>query len=220
MKNLLLILLTFSGLTAVFQANAEKPVPPTAYSKGLHYSELDPVFDTENKEQVVVYEFFGYKCPHCASFQPFIKPWHKKLPKHIKLVRVPVVFQAGWDILAKAYYTAETMGIIEQTHQAMFDAIHKQHKRFRDIEDVANWYAENFKVDKEAFLSTANSFMIDSKIRQSNNMMQKMKITSTPSIVINGKFKPNLKALGSNSAMLEMASNLSEQEAKNMGIIK
>lgn len=191
-----------------------------AYAEDLHYTQLDQAFDTENQEQVIVYEFFGYKCPHCASFQPFINSWHKKLPKHIKLVRVPVIFQPGWDILAKAYYTSETMGIADKTHQALFDAMHKQRKKFRTIEDLASWYAENFAIDKEAFLSTANSFMIDSKIRQSNNMMRKMEITSTPAIVINGKYKPNKKVLASNPALLDLATFLANKEAQDMGLIK
>ena len=213
-KLIILLLVSFP-----FVGFSQEPVKAqVTYEEGLHYTLLDPIFDTESQDQVIVYEFFGYKCPHCASFQLYAEPWAKKLPKNVKLVRVPVVFQPGWDVLAKAYYTAETMGIIEKTHQAMFNAIHKEHKRFRTIEDVADWYAQNFNVDKEAFISTANSFMIDSKIRQSNNMMRKMKITSTPSIIINGKYKPNKKTLGSNAALLELATYLSNKEVKTMGL--
>jgi len=215
-KLIMLLLVTFS-FTAFSQAELKAQSP---YEEGLHYTALNPVFDTESTEQVIIYEFFGYKCPHCASFQTFAEPWKKKLPKHVKFVRVPVVFQPGWDILAKAYYTAETMGIIDKTHRAMFNAIHKERKRFRTMDEVADWYAKNFNVDKKAFLSTANSFMIDSKIRQSDNMMRKMKITSTPAIIVNGKYKPNKKVLGNNAAILELATFLSDKEAKTMGLTK
>jgi len=217
MNKLITLILVLASFTALAQAELKSQAP---YEEGLHYTLLDPVFDTDSQDKVIVYEFFGYKCPHCASFQLYSEPWSKKLPKNVKLVRVPVVFQAGWDVLAKAYYTAETMGVIEKTHQPMFNAIHKERKRFRTIEDVADWYSQNFNVDKEAFLSTANSFMIDSKIRQSNNMIRKMKITSTPSIVINGKYKPNKKTLGNNAALLELATYLSNKEVKTMGLIE
>jgi len=216
MKYFVAMLLIF-GLGST---QAQTTPKPQAYNEGLQYTVLDPAYDTENKKQVVVYEFFGYKCPHCASFQPYINPWHKKLPEYIKLVRVPVVFQPGWDILAKAYHTAETMGIAEKTHKAMFDAIHKKHIRFRSIEEIAEWYFENFGVDKDAFLSTANSFMIDSKMRQANNMLRTMHVTSTPTLIINGKYKPNVKALGSTSALLDMATFLADKEAKAMGLIQ
>lgn len=213
MKKLVLIFLMFNVFAAAAQTDKK-------FINGKHYTELNPAYDTDHKEQVIVYEFFGYKCPHCSSFQAYMKPWHKKLPKHVKLVRIPVVFQPGWDIFAKAYYTSEAMGIAEKTHQAMFDALHKERKLMRSMDDVADWYVDNFGVDKDAFLSTAKSFMIDSKVRQSNNLMQKMRITSTPSIVINGKYKPNTKELGTHGAVLELASYLSNQEANSMGLIK
>ncbi len=215
MKKTTTFVLLLLSFTVFSQVKTQAQVP---YQEGLHYTRLDPVFDTETKDQVIIYEFFGYKCPHCAHFEVLEAPWHKNLPKNVKLVRVPVVFQRGWDVLAKAYYTAETMGIAEQTHRAMFDAIHKEHIKFRTIEEVAQWYAEKFNVDKEAFLSTANSFMIDSKIRQSDNMMRKMKITSTPSIVINGKYAPNKKVLKSFAAVLDLTSFVAKKEAKEMGL--
>ncbi|MCF6289222.1 MAG: thiol:disulfide interchange protein DsbA/DsbL [Proteobacteria bacterium] len=219
MKKIITVILLLSTF-ALYAETKEAPATTQTYTKGLHYTELNPAYETDNPEQVVVYEFFSYKCMHCSTFQPFIKPWHKKLPKHIKLVRIPVIFQPGWDILAKAYYTAETMGVIEQTHQAMFDAIHKQRKKFNSMEEVADWYAENFKVDKKAFLATAGSFMIDSKIRQSHNLMKKMHITSTPSLNINGKFKPDPKKLGSRQELLEFTSFLANEEARRMGLIE
>ncbi len=215
MKKTITLLFVFVSFMAFSQPETKAQAP---YEEGLHYTLLDPVFDTETKDQVIIYEFFGYKCPHCAHFEVLESPWKKTLPKNVKLVRVPVIFQPGWDVLAKAYYTAETMGIIEQTHKAMFDAIHKEHIRFRTLEDVANWYAEKFNVDKDAFLSTANSFMIDSKIRQSDNMMRKMKITSTPSIIINGKYVPNKKVLKSFAGVLDLTSFVAKKEAKAMGL--
>lgn len=217
MKKIVLLILTLS----IFSVSAQEAAVAKAqkkYISGTHYTELESTFGTDNDKQVIVYEFFGYKCPHCSNFQTYMKPWHNKLPKNVKLVRIPVVFQPGWDILAKAYYTAETMGIIEKTHQPLFDAIHKQRKNFRSIEDLASWFESEFSVDKAAFLSTANSFMIDSKVRQGNNMMVKMKITSTPALVVNGKYKPNVKALGTIPAMLDLVSHLSSIEAKSMGI--
>lgn len=212
MKKAALLLLFFSILSYAVEDNkAQSP-----YTKGLNYTELDPAYETGKPDKVIIYEFFGYKCPHCAHFQPFMKPWHEKMPDNVELVRVPVVFQPGWDVLAKAYYTAETMGIVEKSHEAMFDAIHKERKRFNSLADVAKWYAENYGVDEQEFLSTANSFMIDSKIRQSNNMMRKMQVTSTPTLIVNGKYKPNPKTLGSYKALVELAQYLTDMEVQNL----
>lgn len=219
MNKFFLILLTL-GLSSVFAQEGNAVKVPVTYTKDIQYTELETPYATGNDEQVVVYEFFRYTCPHCSSFQTYMKPWHKKLPKHVKLVRVHVVSSPASKIYAQAYYTAETMGLIEKSHVPFFNAIHKQKKRFRSIEQIADWYTENFKVHSKDFLATAKSFMIDSKIRQSINMAKKMQIASTPSLVINGKYKPNTKVLGTINSIFEIATYLSGQEAKTMGLIK
>ena len=69
--SLILICLSFTALS-----QQPSTVP---YEKGLHYTEINPPYPTKNSEKVVVYEFFGYMCPHCASFQPFMKSWNNTL---------------------------------------------------------------------------------------------------------------------------------------------
>ena len=49
-------------------------------------------------------------------------------------------------------------------------------------------------------------------------MMRKMQITSTPTVIVNGKYKPNVKAIGTIPAMLDMVTYLADLEAKEMGL--
>lgn len=194
---------------------AKKVMPEQVnYQAGIHYTVLNPAWDTEAEDEVVVYEFFGYLCPHCYSFQPYMKAFEQRKKDNVKLVRVPVVFQPIWEIYAKAYYTAESMGLLEKSHNAFFEAIHQHKKQFRTIEQIADWYASSFGVDKDKFLSTANSFMVDGMVRKGNQMMRQMQITSTPTIVVNGKFKPNAKQLKSREAMMDMVDYLIDAESK------
>lgn len=60
--------------------------------------------------------------------------------------------------------------------------------------------------------------MIDSKVRQSTNMFQRMQVTSTPTLVINGKYKPNVKALGSYNALFELATFLADKEVAELSL--
>ena len=188
---------------------AEKMQKATAdYQAGIHYEVLSPAWDTEAKDEVVVYEFFGYLCPHCNTFQPYMKSFEEKKADNVKLVRVPVIFQPMWKIYAQSYYTAEAMGLLEQTHQAMFDAIHKQRRQFRSIEQIADWYASSFGVDRDKFLSTANSFVIDNLLRQSDKMMRAMNIRSTPTLVVDGQFKPKADALKTRAELMQVVDYL------------
>ena len=159
MKKILLICLIFSS-TAIFAQSNTSNNASSPYLEGVHYKNITPTYATDNDKQVVVYEFFGYKCPHCASFQPYMKSLHKDLPDYVKVIRVPLGFNPSWKVLAQGYYTAQSLGILEKSHQGMFDALHKQRKQFRSIEDIADWYVSEYNVDKKEFLATANSFMI------------------------------------------------------------
>lgn len=214
MKKVFILSLLISCSIVVAQENTTPP-----YLAGLHYKNITPIYTTENDKQIIVYEFFGYKCPHCASFQPYMKSLHKDLPKYVTVIPVPLGFNPTWRVLAQGYYTAQSLGIIEESHQAMFDALHKQGKKFRSIEDIADWYVSEFDVDKKEFLATANSFMIDNMINKGNNLAVKMKIPNTPKLVINGKFMPEVTTLGSNDAVVELTRHLIKQEAKSMGLI-
>jgi len=190
------------------------------YQPGIHYQVINPAWDTETKDEVIVYEFFSYMCAHCASFEPYMKKLEGDLPAHAKLVRIPVVFYPQWKPAAQAYYTFEAMGLVEQAHEAMFTAIHQYKKQFRTIDEIAVWAAGSFGVDKDQFLSTAKSFMIDGKIRKGMQMMQALGVSSTPTLITNGKYVPNTKAFKTREEVITVTQYLVGLEAGYMGLPK
>jgi|GEM_PF-581919 len=183
------------------------------YQAGIHYNVITPAWDT-GSDDVVVYEFFSYMCGHCNTFQPYMKKLESNLPEGVKVQRVPVVFYPQWRPQAQAYYTFEAMDLLDQVHAPFFAAIHQHKKRFRNIDEVADWVASSFQVDREKFLSTANSFMVDGQIRKGMQMMQAMNVTSTPTLIVNGKFKPNSDQMRSRDDIIKVVAALASQEAK------
>lgn len=190
------------------------------FQPGIHYQVINPAWDTQSEDKVVVYEFFSYMCAHCASFEPYMKKLESELPENAELVRIPVVFYPQWKPAAQAYYTFEAMGIADQAHEGMFAAIHQHKKQFRTIDEIAVWVAQSYGVDKEKFLSTAKSFMIDGQLRKGMQMMQAMGISSTPTLITHGKYRPNGKALKSRNDILDITQYLVSQELENMGLNK
>ncbi len=188
------------------------------YQENLHYQVIKPAYATDENQSVIIYEFFSYKCPHCSNIQPHIKLLRSKLPSYAKIVGVPLGFQSSWKLFAQAFYTAQTMGVLEKSHIPMFDAVHKQGKKFRTIEDIAHWYASEFNIDANTFITTANSFMVDSMINKGNNIALKVEALRTPKLVINGKFMPDVSALGGYDALVDLTLQLVEQEAQSMGL--
>lgn len=202
---------------AAKSAMAKKVEAPKAdYQAGIHYQVINPAYDTGTDKEVLVYEFFGYPCPHCATFEPYMDKLHKELPENAKIVRVPVVFGKQWEPFAQAYYTFEAMDIVDQVHGPMFEAIHQHKKQFRSIDAIAVWAASSFGVDKDKFLSTAKSFMVDGQVRKGMQMLQAMGVTSTPTLVTNGKYLPNAKALKARNDVVEITKYLVNKELEAM----
>jgi len=210
----LLRYLPLAGLLLMTVACAEEE-PAADYQPGVHYQLINqgsaPATPRENIEVV---EVFSYMCGHCNTFQPHIRNWHNNFPDQVQFNRMPVSWR-NWEPFARAYYTAEAMGILDATHQPMFDALHKQHTRFRSMDDIADFYTA-FDVTKEQFLSTAQSFAVDMKLRQSNKLSQDFGVTGTPTLVINGKYRISASQAVNQAQMIEVANYLIAREAESL----
>jgi thiol:disulfide interchange protein DsbA len=118
-----------------------------------------------------------------------VQNWQKDMPENVKLKRIPVGFgRRAWELYSRGYITAALMGIEEESHIAMMDAIWKENKQMRSLDDMAEFYAQ-FGVEKEAFIATAQSFNVDTQLRREQMLIRQYGINATPTMVVNGKYR-------------------------------
>ncbi|MEM1080633.1 MAG: thiol:disulfide interchange protein DsbA/DsbL [Pseudomonadota bacterium] len=181
------------------------------YEEGLHYERIGgPPIDATN-DLVEVVEVFSYLCPHCSTFQPYVGPWEQALPENTSFRRVPVSFNPSWRAFAQAYYTAEVLGMLEQSHEALFTALHTNRQPIRSMSDLADFHA-GFDVDADRFESTAESFAVQSRMRAGDADIAKWGVRSTPTLVINNKYRVSPRRGGTFEEVLAIADFLIEQE--------
>ena len=178
------LVLLAGGLNA---AQAQTPVAGQDYLEISNGRPLDPA-----EGVVVVEEFFNYICPACNAFEPLFVAWAAKLPDDVKLVHVPASFRADFVQYAKAYYAAQSLNVAEKSHAAVYQAIHRARTlpaegQRPDEEKIAAFYAD-YGVDEQQFLSVMKSFAVNLKVRRAAEHMQRSRIPSTPSVVINGRY--------------------------------
>ncbi|MEM9303554.1 MAG: thiol:disulfide interchange protein DsbA/DsbL [Pseudomonadota bacterium] len=179
------------------------------FQEGVHYKLIEPAQPTNNEGTVEVVEVFSYACPHCASFQPFIESWVESAPENVDFRRIPVVFRASWEPFARAYYTAEAMDILDDTHEAIFDALHKERRQLRSNDDLADFVAENSEsTSREDYLKLSKSFAIETKLRRGMTQVQRFGVDATPSVIINGKYRATATMAGSVNRLLELMNYL------------
>lgn len=126
-----------------------------------------------------------------------------------------------------AYFTAQTLGVADQTHDAMFNAVWQGGElavidpstqgiksRLPTIEDAAKFYKAQAGVPVEKFLATAKSFSVDSKVRAAEEMIQRYKVDRTPTLIVNGKYRVNAESAGGPDQAVELVKWLVAKESK------
>lgn len=212
MKNLRTLSLTV--ITFVITALSTQAVHAMErYSKGTHYIDVVPAQKTTVAEgEIEVIEFFSYQCPHCASLDPTIEKWKKTLPKDVVFKRVPAIFNRNWEVPAKAYYAAKSLGISNKVHNAIFDAIHNKNKNLTNIDNMAQLMAEASGMDAEKIKGTINSFTVDNQSRNATKMAHMFSLRFVPAIAVNGKFMTSPSSAGSNEKVMDVVDFLIAKE--------
>ncbi len=183
------------------------------FEAGTHYVVLEQPQRTVARDGVEVREFFSYMCPYCYTFAGPMHQWlRNEAPAEVRYVRTPVVFQQSWELLARTYYTAEVLDIADQVHLPLFTAIHDEKRRFRSLEDVAAFLA-TLGVDRERFMQVADSFAVATRLNQGQQAMRNFRISSTPSVVVAGKYLVTPRTAGSQERMVQVIDYLVRQEA-------
>ena len=199
-----------------------------AWVEGKHYFVIQPAEPYAPQEgKVEVTEIFSYGCPACFRVYPFIDRLAASLPSNAMLDFLPASFRPdeAWPMFQRAYYAAQALGIADKTHDAVFDAVWKTgelatmdaatrraKKPLPSIEDAAAFYARAAGVESAAFIAAASSFGVDAKMRRADQLVRTWKIDSTPSLVINGKYRVSVASAGDYEKMMELASWLVEKE--------
>jgi thiol:disulfide interchange protein DsbA len=169
------------GLSAAAAASPAQP------KDGVEYLTLPEAQNTDAAGKVEVTEFFAYYCPHCYRFEPVLAAWVKKQGANIVFKRVHV--PPGQSALAqqRLFYTLEALGLTEQYHQKVFDAIHVQRLRLPNDQAVLDW-AVKAGIDQAKFIDAWNSFGVQAKLRRASAMMAAYRVDEWPMVAIDGRF--------------------------------
>lgn len=158
------------------------------YTENMHYELVTPPQPTSVADKVEVVELFWYGCPHCYQFEPTLQKWIKAKPANVAFVRVPGIFRPEWSVLARAYYTAEALGVLDKVHDPIFGAVHELKRPLQSEDQIAAFFAEQ-GVKEEDFRKTFRSFAIETKVRRAQELSQRYGAKGVPTMIVNGKYR-------------------------------
>jgi thiol:disulfide interchange protein DsbA len=224
--------LMFTVFAAGLLALAGSPArgAPTNWTEGVNYFLIVPAHAPSVPQgKVEVTEAFSYACPACNLFVPTMHKLKQSLPPNAVLDFLPASFNPAedWPMFQLAYLTAQVLGIDQQTHDAMFDAVwkggdlsvidpvtHQLKSRVPTIEDAAKFYNKQTGIPVEKFLAASKSFGVDVKLRSTEELLQAYKVDRTPTIIVNGKYRLNVESAGGTDRLVELVNWLVAKESK------
>jgi thiol:disulfide interchange protein DsbA len=215
--------------TALLTLGAAAQAQTSPWVAGKHYAVLPQAQRTNVAPgKVEVMEVFSYGCPACNHFRPVMQKLKTSLPANAQMVFLPASWNAAenWPAFQRAYLTAQSLGIAEKGHDAMFDAIwttgelgieDPQTQRLKttlpSMDDIARLYQRVAGVKPADFVAASKSFGVDLKARQADTQIVAMQVSATPTLVVNGKYRINNESLKTSDEVIELVKFLVAKES-------
>jgi thiol:disulfide interchange protein DsbA len=206
-------LITLLVATLILLGISTLPAQSADFVEGQHYAKVDPPQPTSTGDKIEVLEFFWYGCPHCYRLEPYVKRWLASKPANVEFVRMPGIFSPRWMMHARAYYTAEILGVVDKLHDPIFEAIHGERKPLDDQDAIMEMFKQH-GVPEEEFKKVFLSFAVDTKMRRASEMAMRYDIDGVPALIVNGKYRTSPSMVGSNAAVFKVVDQLVAMEAQ------
>lgn len=202
-------LFVLAALAFVSTCNAQGLVEK--YQPGQQYFVIEQAQPVAAGDKVEVVEVFSYACIHCATFEPVVQAWRKKLPANVAFSYVPAAWNAQWEAFARAFYAAQALGLHDKTHEALFKAIHEERKPLNSYADLGAWYATH-GADATKFTETMTSFAVQSQIDRGNKLVAGYGIDGTPTVIVAGKYRVTGASAGGYDKVFDVVGFLVDKE--------
>ena len=193
-----------AGLLLASACTATGSNEPAPYTEGTEYVTLPaPAHRLSDEGKVEVVEIFSYGCIHCAHFAPIADQMRKQLPPGVTFKLLPAAFNDQWVPFARAYYAAKKLGVVDQTHLALFKAKFDDHYPISTLDELADFYAMH-GAKRDEFMRIASSDEVTQQIRKDAELVKQWQVDGTPTIVVDGKYRTaTVKTLDELSAVTQ-----------------
>ena len=187
-------------------------VEALGFVEGRHYQRLSPTQSTRTSaNQVEVDEFFMYSCIHCFNLEPYVQAWLPTKPDYINFVHVPTTWNPTVSLHAQAFYAAEALGKGEEMHQPFFNEMHLEGNYLDTPAKLAQFFGR-FDVSREDFESVFDSFAVHTKVNRASELGNRYRVDSTPTIIVNGKYKTSVGEAGGYDQLFQLIEALAAAE--------
>ncbi|MCE7994523.1 MAG: thiol:disulfide interchange protein DsbA/DsbL [Roseivirga sp.] len=171
------------------------------FNEGVHYK----VVSETKTEKPTVTEFFSLFCGHCYQGEEMFQAFAKALPEGTSFEKSHVTYiprdnPAVGNGIVQAFIAMEKLGKSKELTKVFFDYIHKDQKEIASVAAIKEIFVAN-GVTAQEFDAAYN----DKEVKAAATVMQQAwldkQIESVPTLVVNGKYRVNMRTLKSTQQM-------------------
>jgi thiol:disulfide interchange protein DsbA len=174
-----------SNQVDISQSKATNTVQPTiktiVYTENVDYRVVKDINSGDLTSPFII-EYFWLSCGHCQTLEKPLQAFKNQHPE-VGFMRKHAVFGERWVMDARLYYALE-----ETDNMEHFDEFFSLYMQGMTEERLNNFFIDK-QINKDQFMKVAGSSeTILSLMKESLKEMTDNKMTSVPSLVINGKY--------------------------------
>ena len=160
--------------------------------------------------RIEITEYFWYGCPHCFQLHQYVEQWRRELPPGVDFVYVPVALKPEWVDHARVFHAVKTLGFLDHFHPALFDAIHKEKRKDLGTADGLAAFAAQLapKYTAEEIKAAMLADEVDRAVVTQMDWTSRDEVSSTPTLVINGRYRITPNTAGGYAQMLSVADEI------------
>jgi thiol:disulfide interchange protein DsbA len=153
----------------------------TVYTEGVDYRLVSDI-NSGGLTPPFIIEYFWLSCSHCQTLEKPLQDYKNQHPE-LGFMRKHAVLSERWVMDARLYYALE-----ETNNMKHFDQFFALYMKGMTEERLNSFFSDN-NINKDEFFKVAGSSeTILSQMKESLKEMTDNKMTSVPSLVINGKY--------------------------------
>ena len=197
------------SLLFLLPANA---MGPSGIIAGANYREIEPPLPTDAAPGTVeVIEFQWYDSETSFVVEPSLAHWLSQHAGQVTFKRVPAVVGTHMLYDARVFYTADSLGVLDQINLPLYDAIHREGRQLSNEEQMAAFFADH-GIERGRFLSKFRSAAIAERVRNAQIMTRRYDVAGAPTFVINGKYRVDPTMVPNPETLMQVVGYLVDNE--------
>lgn len=172
------------------------------FKEGEHYEKVDlsvlaqdsvKQHIAQDKNKVQVIEFFSYGCYWCGQVHAPLAKW-ATTKQDVAMYHYPAVFNSVWRDMGRVYLSVQQLDNSLEIDQAIFTAVHTKHLRVWEEKVIKTLITEHGG-NVEVFAQYYDSFVIQSKLKKSEDLANAYKVDATPYVIVHGPYASYITSL-------------------------